>query len=217
MFPNLPVAWKISAIDLYCMSRFIGGQSMHVPTVHRGIQPARTNKPTTIAAPVPAVHWPGRQNPVQNRSARAASVITHGPVAGRAVRSPAAFAPTVPAAKHPNSMLQPGPAQPPVAQRAVIQGWMCRECGHNIRDSYDHSTRCSQYYYRVYETQSDRDANRYDRRHGENRTRSGSFDRQRSSGVDERMHFHENLYGPGGFQERMIGYTSPGGRNCQFQ
>lgn len=190
---------------------------MHAPIGHRGIQPATTNKPTTSGAPVPSVHWPGRQNPVQNRPARAVPVATHGPLVARASQSPAIVAPKLPSAEQPNSMPQRGPAQPAVAQRAVIQGWMCRECGHDIRYSYDHAPRCSQYHYRVYETQADRDANRYDRYHGETRTRSGSFERQRSSGVDERMHFHENLYGPGGFQQRMIGYTSPGGRYYPVQ
>jgi len=107
----------------------------------------------------------------------------------------------------PASAIQRHPAPHSVATRgSVIQCWRCNECGHEIAYSYDHSERCRLYYHRTYETVSDRDSNRYDRRPGEGRTRSGSFERQYSSGWDERRHYHENRYSGPGYVESQRGY-----------
>ena len=176
--------------------------------------PRITPAPTRKAVAVPPVYRPAS---VQRSSAPARAM-------GRPPTLPPPFAhrpqPLVHAVQL-SRMLQQKPAHaiqrhtPPlnhgaqrvVARPSVIQRWQCRECGYEIRYSYDHSTRCSQYYHRTYETAGDRDANRYDRRHGETRTRSGSFDRQYRSGEDERRHYHENLYSHGGYVETAKGYT----------
>jgi len=151
------------------------------------VQPAMANVAVTRKPPVaPPVYRPEQQGIVQHKMLSATQAHTPPQI---------------------------GIAQRRVAGAGVIQcDWFCEACNRYIRYSYDHQPFCRLYHHRTYETASDRAANYYDRPHGETRTRSGSFERQYSSGADERRHYHENLYGPGGYDESQKGYWDSNGR-----
>jgi hypothetical protein len=190
---------------------------MNPPILQRAVKPMTTNSIRTPAGvPAPPVHWPGQQSSVQNRQAS----LTPGsqrPFPGVAAQ-PRSTVPNKPfVAVERNTTPRPGARQMAVAQRAVIQRWECRECGREIRWSDDHRSNCRYYHHRTYETRADEDANYYDRRRGQTRTRSGSVERQYSDGTDVRYHYHENRYGGGGYVQRPLGEWDRRGNYTSYQ
>jgi hypothetical protein len=176
------------------------------PVTRPVVPTAFSSEPLTrrpLAAP--PVYRPHEQSVAQLKPASAAAARPSPPLPYRPQAAPGVQR-LGPLQQRPASAIQRHAApQSAVARSSVIQCWRCGECGHEIAYSYDHSSWCHLYHHRVYETASDRDSNRNDRRHGETRTRSGSFERQYSSGWDERRHYHENRFSTG-YVESQRGY-----------
>jgi len=169
-----------------------GGSSV-IPFLERRWPVAPQIKPSPLkkALASPPVYRPKLTAASVQRSS--APVIT----APRQPTVPTAYGPFKPA----HAVQTKAAIRPIVPSPSVIQRWWCDYCRKDTQFSYQHFPDCRHYYLREYETAADRDANYYDRPRGAPRTRSASFDRQYSTGEDQRRHAHDNLYGPGGYVE----------------
>jgi hypothetical protein len=100
---------------------------------------------------------------------------------------------------HRNPPPPSGPAiqRQPSSQSVIQRRQWCRECQRDVDYSDDHSTRCSRWYRRTFQTVADRNAPTL--------TRSHSYDRLRSSGSVDRIHQHDNRHQPTS-QSHVIGH-----------
>jgi hypothetical protein len=144
---------------------------------------------------------PGGKLPDQSRAGIAPPAIAW-PVAAAQAKGVAGSVGQA-ALKPPSTQFGPTIQRQPSSQSVIQRRQWCSECRRDVDYSDDHSTRCSRWYRRTFQTVADRNAPTL--------TRSHSYERLHSSGSVDRIHQHDNRHQPTS-HSRVIGHWDRDGR-----